>query len=112
MSISIKETNSEGIRFISLVRDITSRKLTEIQLEHQSKILEGVSKATTALLLEDDTHSAINKAFEYIGNASGVDRVYLFEYHNDESGNEDILISQRYEWCGPGTSPQIDNPDL
>lgn len=112
LSISIKETNSEGIRFISLVRDITSRKLTEIQLEHQSKILEGVSKATTALLLEDDTHSAINKAFEYIGNASGVDRVYLFEYHNDESGNEDILISQRYEWCGPGTSPQIDNPDL
>lgn len=112
LSISFKEQTAEGKRFISLVRDITSRKLTEIKLEHQSRVLEGVSRATTALLLEDDTHLAINQALEYIGNASGVDRVYLFEYHGDGIDSAMSLISQRYEWCSPGTSPQIDNPDL
>ncbi|MCD6659168.1 MAG: PAS domain S-box protein [Lentimicrobium sp.] len=112
LSISFKEHTAEGKRFISLVRDITSRKLTEIKLEHQSRVLEGVSRATTALLLEDDTHMAINQALEYIGNASGVDRVYLFEYHGDGVDSENNFISQRYEWCSPGTSPQIDNPDL
>ena len=112
LNISVKETTPEGKRFLALVRDTTSRKIAELQLEHQSRVLESVAQATTTLLVEEDSDRAINKAFEILGNASQADRIYLFEYHNETSNPETRLISQRFEWCAPGIEPQIGNPEL
>lgn len=112
LNISIKEITPDGKRFIALVRDTTSRKYAELQLEHQSRVLESAAHATTTLLIEEDSSVAINKAFEIIGNALQSDRIYLFEYHNETSDPDNRLISQRYEWCPPGIEPQLHNPDL
>jgi len=112
LSISKKNTKDDQKRYIALARDITSRKRIELQLSSQSKVLEGVARATTALLVGQDIDEAINYAFKIIGTAAQVDRVYLFEYHQNAENNEELLISQRYEWCSPKIEPQIDNPDL
>lgn len=45
-----------------------------------------------------------------LGEASGVSRVYLFDFQRKADGR--YLVTQRYEWTAPGISPQIDNPDL
>ena len=109
--VSEKNTGLKERRFIALARNITHRKQAEIRLARQSEILEGVARATNALLLGNDLHEAINYAFSIIGTSTHVDRVYLFEYHTNPS-DPGLLISQRFEWCKPGVEPQITNPDL
>lgn len=111
LSVSRKKSATDKPRFIALARNITNRKLAEQRLSRQSKILESVAKATTALLLGDDLNTAINYAFSIIGTAANVDRVYLFEYHTSKH-DKTMLLSQRFEWCRPGVEPQINNPDL
>ncbi|KAF0196643.1 MAG: multi-sensor hybrid histidine kinase [Bacteroidetes bacterium] len=111
LSVSEKRSDSSERRFIALARNITRRKQAEIRLARQSEILEGIAKATNALLLGNDLNEAINYAFSIIGNSTHVDRVYLFEYHANPSGSG-AAISQRFEWCKPGVEPQINNPDL
>jgi two-component system sensor histidine kinase/response regulator len=49
-------------------------------------------------------------AFASTGETSAASRVYLFENHQDESGN--LLTSQKSEWCGAGIHPEIDHPAL
>ncbi|MBK9357471.1 MAG: PAS domain S-box protein [Bacteroidales bacterium] len=109
--VSEKNTGLKERRFIALARNITHRKQAEIRLARQSEILEGVARATNALLLGNDLNEAINYAFSIIGTSTHVDRVYLFEYHTNPS-EPGLLISQRFEWCKPGVEPQITNPDL
>ncbi|MHC1775499.1 MAG: ATP-binding protein [Lentimicrobium sp.] len=111
LSVSKKKTLNHEPRYIALARNITYRKLAELKLSRQSEILEGIAKATAALLMGDDLNEAINYTFKIIGSTANVDRVYLFEYHNDPVSGE-TLISQRFEWCKPGIIPQIHNPDL
>ena len=54
---------------------------------------------------------AAPQALKRIGEATGQDRVYLFEHHVDASSGEN-LMSQRYEWVKNGVSVQLDNPEL
>lgn len=112
LSISKKEEGPEKERYIALARDISSQKASELQLARQSRILESVAKATTALLIGDDINETIQYAIKSIGMAAQVDRVYLFEYHHDREDSTRLLLSQRFEWCSEGTEPQINNPDL
>jgi len=109
--VSEKNTGSPERRFIALARNITRRKQAEFRLARQSEILEGIARATNALLLGNDLNEAINYAFSIIGTSTHVDRVYFFEYHANPAGSG-LLISQRFEWCKPGVEPQISNPDL
>ncbi len=111
LSVSKKISLNLEPRYIALARNITYRKLAELKLSRQSEILEGVAKATAALLLGDDLNEAINYTFKIIGSTANVDRVYLFEYHTDPLSGA-TLISQRFEWCKPGITPQIHNPEL
>jgi len=111
LSISRKTSDDPNGRFIAIVRDITLRKKSELLLEYQSRVLEGVAKATNALLMGEDLTQSINYAFHIVGNAMNVDRMYMFEYHEHLSTGE-LLISQRFEWCAPGISAQIENAKL
>src|SRR5690606_38351163 len=65
-----------------------------------------------ALLLtaSDEQLGAFNAALAPLGVAAGASRVYLFENHYDPQGM--LRMSQRAEWCAPGISPEIDNPEL
>lgn len=53
---------------------------------------------------------SIPEVLEQIGQAAQVSRVYLFERSLNGQGLP--LVSQRYEWTGPGFTPQIENPAL
>lgn len=65
------------------------------------------------LLSARDLHTALRDAMAQLGAATGVDRVYLFEYRHDSAEDEPpSIVDQRYEWVAEGIEPQIDNPDL
>lgn len=96
-------------RTLMIARDIAARKANEEALRRRDALLRSVTEATSILLTVTDLHEAINQALAVIGEASTVDRVYVFESHiNPESGAG--LYSQRYEWARETVKAQPDNP--
>jgi signal transduction histidine kinase len=84
----------------------------QTQVMQRDKYLQGIVEMQTVLLsIESEALGALNPALAPLGEASGTDRVYIFE--NDKV--DDIWsgsTSQKAEWCAPGIEPQIDSPDL
>ncbi len=74
-------------------------------------LLSGVAAATNSLLTIQAPDLAINKALEILGGATEVDRVYVFEAHDNPEKSRKV-VSQRYEWCSAASVPQIDNLEL
>ncbi|MCM1983440.1 sensor histidine kinase [Lyngbya confervoides] len=81
------------------------------QLSFAERLLRGVASATSALLTVRNYEESIQSALTILGNATQVDRAYIFQRHVDPH-NQQNLMSQRWEWVAPGVSPEIDNPDL
>lgn len=92
-------------------RDITERRRVEQALHRREAVLKAVSFAAGRFLVAavDDADN-IHEVLARLGEATGVNRVYIFE--NSCGPDRQVLTSQRYEWTAAGTMPQIDNPDL
>ncbi len=71
--------------------------------QYHVRLLQGVTQATHCLLTVSDRQQAIQSALADIGQASNVDRVYIFQNHSDPV-THDLLASQWWEWT-PETIP-------
>jgi PAS domain S-box-containing protein len=76
-----------------------------------SNLLQGVAEATSQLLTSSDFTAGINTALATLGQATAVDRVYIFEAHPHPETQEPA-VSQRFEWVRETVTPQLENPDL
>ncbi|MGB3651494.1 MAG: diguanylate cyclase, partial [Rivularia sp. (in: cyanobacteria)] len=85
--------------------------LTNLRLEQNERLLNGIAKANNCLLTIEDYEQSMNAALAALGNAAIVDRIYIFKIHPHPNTSE-MLISQRWEWIAPGIIPEIDNPQL
>ncbi|MEI6171951.1 MAG: PAS domain S-box protein, partial [bacterium] len=93
-------------------KEISDRKSAEAELERRDALLLGLSRATDHILSGDAlTDANIAGALEALGEATDVDRVYIFEHNPGAEGSRGSM-SQRYEWSKEGVEPQIDNPEL
>jgi signal transduction histidine kinase len=101
----------DAAQWQALIQRLTDDPV-EAQLLQRERYLEALVHMQTRLLLTEDDHlGAFNHALEPLGQASGADRVYLFENHiHPEDGTQ--MCSQRAEWCAPSIEPQLHNPDL
>jgi diguanylate cyclase (GGDEF)-like protein/PAS domain S-box-containing protein len=68
------------IGFEGTVEDISQRKQAEAQLLQRDELLQGVAEATDALLSNPDLEAALRHSLGILGQAAGVDRIYLFQY--------------------------------
>jgi len=77
----------------------------------RDRLLRAIADASRALLeLEDNYAAGMDRCLGAVGAALEVDRVYVFEAHEDASGVS--CCSQRFEWSRDVVAPQIDNPEL
>lgn len=76
-----------------------------------AKQLEAHALFLSALLKYDEWEAALVEAFQIVGEAVSVDRVYYFENSTDEVTGEKFT-SQRIEWTQGSIKGQIDNPEL
>lgn len=84
----------------------------QAQLRKRDRYLAGVVEMQLRLLATEADHlGALNDALAPLGEASGADRIYIFE-NNGVNGHFNGLTSQKAEWCAPGVAPQINNPAL
>ncbi len=110
VSLSLTTIDNEWMG-IAVVRDISERKMAEKAVERREAILTAVSFAAERLLQADAWQDSIQDILAILGVATEVDRVYLFK--KDESQSEDdVYVSQLYEWVAADVIPQIDNPAL
>ncbi|MDY0077150.1 MAG: PAS domain S-box protein [Bacteroidales bacterium] len=102
--VRISLMNPEAV--LITFRETTNIKQLEISLLQNSKLLQTLTHLATRFinlpLLKID--EAINEAITTIGSFAGVDRVYIFDYNWEES-----TMVNTYEWCSPGTVPEINN---
>ncbi|MEO1373577.1 MAG: PAS domain S-box protein [Cyanobacteria bacterium J06635_10] len=93
------------------VIDISQHILTREKLKHRVCLLDGIAKATSCLLTTQDYDESINTALLSLGNATAVDRIYVFENHSHPVTKE-LLFTQRWEWVKHGVSEEINYPLL
>lgn len=102
--------NSKGIvtNFVAVKEDITDKKNQYEKLIRYQNLLNGVSEAVRILLTEEDFEFAIVQALQTLGNASGVDRAYIFENLIDTESDE-LFMNLKYEWAKKGIETQRGN---
>ena len=78
--------------------------------DRREAVVAAVATAVGLMAGTLPTREFAGPVLRLLGEASGVSRVYLFDFQRKADGR--YLVTQRYEWTAPGISPQIDNPDL
>lgn len=74
------------------------------------KILSGIGESYALLEGSKKLKEAISRVLPKLGEASDVDRVYVFRNYFNSEG--DFCLTYLDEWCRPGISPQMDNEVL
>ena len=91
------------------ISDVTERKHAEAELHKRDRLLQAVAEATKYLLTEMEYERAINEALAILGEATGVDHVYIIENHPHTATGE-VARSMRFEWSHQAVEPLISQP--
>ncbi len=111
ISNTIIENINETKFLLSIFRDVSDRKSNELLLTRKGILLQGIARATNALISSNDETFGFNKALKILGEAAQADRVYIYQHKVDQYTSE-MFFTPLYEWAASGTITQIDNPTL
>jgi len=108
ISNSIIEDSNEKRFLLSIFRDTSERKVNEVLLEKKGRILQGIAKATNALITDSYYIDGFNTALRILGESAEADRVYIYKHLEDEETGE-FYFTPLYEWTADGISSQIND---
>lgn len=74
-------------------------------MNRSEKILYALGRSYFELEAGEKLSKSIPKILKYLGEASKVDRIYIFKNHFNEEG--EFCMSYKFEWCAENVSPQI-----
>lgn len=95
LSISpLRSRSGDNVGRLIVLRDITKRKLAEEELQERDGLLSCVADASHQLLTSPEFESGIHRAFQIIGRAEDIDRIYMTE--GQETGQPQMVPS--FEW--------------
>ncbi|NJR62979.1 MAG: EAL domain-containing protein [Cyanobacteria bacterium CRU_2_1] len=111
--VTDRKQTEEGLRQAEVkyrtIENITHRKQAELELHRRDALLRGVAEATNYLLTHPEFNLAIPEVLAILGQASGADRIYLYENHpHPETG--EIAMSMRFEWTQESIEPTLNKP--
>ena len=69
-------------------------------VREEDRMLAGAALATNQLLITEEMDLALNQALEILGCSAGVDRVYIFENYDAESGEHRCRL--KFSWNREG----------
>lgn len=112
LDINASVINYQGqAAILSINRDVTNKKLTELAIARREAILEALGYAGQQFMEAGTSlDEKIQNVIMRLGVAANVSRVYIFQNYRDSDGA--FLTSQRYEWAAPGVPSQANNPEL
>ena len=80
------------------------QELYQIKLHSMDTILHQIS-LMDQVENEQELSEIIHSLLQAIGNYTGADRVYVFDWENDQKDS----LSNTFEWCADEVTPEIDN---
>ena len=101
-----------------------NKRIAQTNTVQKDRLFHALAQATSHLVNTLDFSAGINQALCDLGQASGVERIYIFqndqtldpsETSQAQTSNQDIsqlTCTQRYEWVSPGTAAFLDDPKL
>lgn len=107
ISNSIIEDFDNKRFLLSIFRDISERKVSEELLERKGKLLQGIAKATNALITDLAFYDGFNVALEILGEAAEADRVYIYKHMEDDETGE-LYFTPLFEWTDEGVHSQLE----
>lgn len=96
--------DSETVKLIGAVQDITERKESEIRLKRIQKQREIISEMLSLSNALISFHEKINRLMEIAGNFMKANRVFIFEYNQEKK-----ILNNTVEWNALDSSSQIDD---
>lgn len=106
----IRNDEGEPIFWQGILLDISEQKKTEEALQRRDEILKAVGYSSEQFLKTPNWQTNINQVLSSLGKATNVSRVYVFV--KSENKENEVLVSQLFEWCDDGITPQIQNTKL
>lgn len=101
--------DASGNRFlVSIYKDISERKVNENLLAKKGRLLQGIAKATNALITDSDFIDGFNVALRILGESADADRVYIYRHMEDDETGE-LYFTPIYEWTADGIESQLEN---
>ncbi len=80
-------------------KDISSRRLAEIELQQRDTLLSSLAMAVRTLLAGlEDFDSSVIEAFRIVAEAAGIDRIVIFQNDIDETNTGSWTTTMRYRW--------------
>ena len=80
------------------------QELYQIKLHSMDTILHQIS-LMDQVENEQELSEIIHSLLQAIGNYTGADLVYVFDWETDQKDS----LSNTFEWCADGVAPEIDN---
>lgn len=96
---------------LSRFRDISERKSNELIIQKKGKFLQGIARATNALISDDDESAGFNNALRILGESADTDRVYIYQ-HKEDAFSGEMYFTPLYEWVTEGIKSQIQDSSL
>jgi len=89
---------------------VLAKQKAEELLYRREALLRAVQQVIHLFLYQVDWEEHVSEMLELLGNATDVDRIYIFKNHVGADGT--LYTSQRFEWVSSTTEPQLENPSL
>ncbi len=93
---------------LAFLEILVKEKSIEELLEKKGRLLQGIAKATNALITDSDYLDGFNFALEILGEAAEVDRVYIYKHMEDEETGE-LYFTPLYEWTKKEYHSQLED---
>ncbi len=100
----LRDANGQPVGILGMARDITDRRIAEMELERRVQLEMLITEISTAFIgiSTDYIDQGIRNAMESISGLTGVDRSYIFMFSEDRT-----RMNLSHEWCSEGIEPLI-----
>ena len=100
----LRDEGGQPMGILGVARDITDRRIAEMELEHRVQLEMLITEISTAFIgiSTDYMDQGIRNALESISGFTEVDRSYIFMFSEDRT-RMDLV----HEWCSKGTKPLV-----
>ncbi len=95
---------------VGITLDISERKKVEEALKKRDEILQAVAFTAEIFLKTPDWEGSVEKVLAYLGEATGVSRVRVFQNRTDDQGA--LTMNHLQEWVSPAVRDRINSLKL